>query len=40
MLVEVVHSIEEFIGKIDPNSDVHYEIESNIIGMGNIATSS
>ena len=37
MLVEVVHSIEEFIGKIDPNSDVHYEIESNIIGMGDIA---
>jgi len=37
MLVEVVHSIEEFIGKIDPNSDVHYEIESNVIGMGDIA---
>ena len=37
MLVEVVHSIEEFIGKIDPCQDVHYEIESNIIGMGDIA---
>jgi len=38
MLVEVVHSVEEFIGKIDPNSDVHYEIESDIIGpIGDIA---
>lgn len=37
MLVEVVHSIEEFIDRIDPDSDVHYEIESNIIGMGDIA---
>ncbi|RLI80369.1 hypothetical protein DRP05_00900 [Archaeoglobales archaeon] len=38
MLVEVVHSIEEFIGKVDPSSDVHYEIESNIIGpIGDIA---
>ena len=37
MLVEVVHSIEEFIGKIDPSSDVHYEIESNITGYGDIA---
>ena len=38
MLVEVVHSIEEFIGKVDPGSDVHYEIESNIIGpIGDIA---
>ena len=38
MLVEVVHSIEEFIGKIDPSSDVHYEIESRIIGsVGDIA---
>jgi len=32
MLVEVVHSIKEFIGKIDPCQDVHYEIESNIVG--------
>jgi len=38
MLVEVVHSIEEFIKKIDPHQDVHYEIESNIIGpVGDIA---
>jgi len=37
MLVEVVHSIEEFIGKIDPNQDVHYEIESSIVGMGDMA---
>lgn len=38
MLVEVVHSIEEFIGKIDPCQDVHYEIESRIIGpVGDIA---
>ncbi len=37
MLVEVVHSIGEFIDRIDPDSDVHYEIESNIIGMGDIA---
>ena len=37
MLVEVVHSIEEFIGKIDPNQDVHYEIESSIIPIGDIA---
>ncbi len=38
MLVEVVHSVEEFIGKIDPNSDVHYEIESRIVGpVGDIA---
>ena len=37
MLVEVVHSIEEFIDRIDPDSDVHYEIESNFIGMGDIA---
>ncbi len=38
MLVEVVHSIEEFIGKVDPHQDVHYEIESNIIGpIGYIA---
>ncbi|RLF45253.1 MAG: hypothetical protein DRN09_02050 [Thermoplasmata archaeon] len=38
MLVEVVHSIEEFIGKVDPGSDVHYEIESRIIGpIGDIA---
>jgi len=38
MLVEVVHSVEEFIGKIDPHQDVHYEIESNIVGpVGDIA---
>ena len=38
MLVEVVHSVEEFIAKIDPHQDVHYEIESNIIGpVGDIA---
>ena len=38
MLVEVVHDINEFLAKIDPNSDVHYEIESNIIGpVGDIA---
>jgi|Deesub1362A_J573_1020465.scaffolds.fasta_scaffold00525_13 hypothetical protein len=38
MLVEVVHSIEEFIGKIDPHQDVHYEIESNIVGpVGDVA---
>ena len=38
MLVEVVHSIEEFIGKVDPGSDVHYEIESRIIGpIGDVA---
>ncbi len=38
MLVEVVHDISEFIAKIDANSDVHYEIESNIIGpVGDIA---
>jgi len=38
ILVEVVHSINEFIGKIDPHQDVHYEIESNIIGpVGDIA---
>ncbi len=38
MLVEVVHDVSEFIGKIDPCQDVHYEIESNIIGpIGDIA---
>ena len=37
MIVEVVHNINEFIGKIDPHQDVHYEIESNIIGIGDIA---
>jgi len=30
MLVEVIHTIEEFISKIDPHQDVHYEIESKI----------
>ena len=37
MLVEVVHDINEFLTKIDSDSDVHYEIKSNIIGMGDMA---
>jgi len=37
MIVEVVHNLNEFIGRIDPHQDVHYEIESKIIGIGDIA---
>jgi len=37
MIVEVVNNLNEFIGRIDPHQDVHYEIESKIIGIGDIA---
>jgi len=30
VLIEIVHDIEEFLGKIDPGSDIHYEIRSAI----------
>ena len=32
MLIEIVHDIDEFLGKIDSGSDIHYEIQSAIHG--------
>ena len=32
MLIEIVHDIDEFLSKIDPGSDIHYEIQSAIHG--------
>jgi len=34
MLAETLYDIDEFIKKIDPAQNVHYEIESRITGIG------
>ena len=38
MLVEIIHDIDDFISKIDAYTDVHYELESQILGpVGELA---
>lgn len=36
MLVETVYDMEEFIRKIDPQQEVHYKVETKIMGAGDL----
>lgn len=33
MLVEVIYDVDDFVSKIDAYTDIHYELESQIIGL-------